>query len=129
MAQVSLRINGYAYILGCADGEEEHLCALAADLDRRIDEIKATTGPSGEARLLLMTALVLADELHDLREQAERRDGPPSSAKTEGKVNRRLRGLAKRAELIAGSTDPLPMTPEPDSPPGTTGPPLSEPLS
>ena len=44
MAQVSLQINGYGYILGCADGEEDHLHALAADLDRRIvSEIKAST--------------------------------------------------------------------------------------
>ena len=100
MAQVSLQINGYGYILGCADGEEEHLLALAADLDRRIDEIKTATGPSGESRLLLMAALMLSDELHDLR---QRQDGttPPAQEKSEPKSGRRLRGLAKRAEAIA----------------------------
>ena len=111
MAQVSLQINGYGYILGCADGEEEHLRALAVDLDRRIDEIKASTGPSGEARLLLMAALVLSDELHDLREQARPADGDTAAApKPDAKSGRRLRGLAKRAEAIADSADALTLT-------------------
>jgi cell division protein ZapA len=106
MAQVSLQINGYGYILGCADGEEEHLSALAADLDRRIDDIKASTGPSGEARMLLMAALVLSDELHDLRELAKQGDGDATPAsKPEPKGGRRLRGLAKRAEAMADSAD------------------------
>jgi cell division protein ZapA len=110
MAQVSLQINGYGYILGCADGEEGHLRALATDLDRRIDEIKASTGPSGEARLLLMAALVLSDELHDLREQASQ--GQPAqpengaaAAKPDGKIGRRLRGMAKRAETLADQAE------------------------
>ena len=112
MAQVSLQINGYGYILGCADGEEEHLRALAADLDRRIDEIKASTGPTGEARMLLMAALVLSDELHDLREQ---QSGPGGSgagpaANPDPKIGRRLRGIAKRAEAIAESAEALPLT-------------------
>ena len=110
MAQVSLQINGYGYILGCADGEEEHLSALAADLDRRIDEIKASTGPSGEARLLLMAALVLSDELHDLRHQAGSSTQPADKAAP--KVGRRLRGIAKRAETIADQAEAVPIPAE-----------------
>ena len=119
MAQVSLQINGYGYILGCADGEEEHLRALATDLERRIDEIKASTGPSGEARMLLMAALVLSDELHDLREQAKPRDGEGApDVKPEQKAGRRLRGLAKRAEAIAESAEaPPPASPYEIHPP------------
>jgi cell division protein ZapA len=113
MAQVSLQINGYGYILGCADGEEAHLRALAADLDRRIDEIKASTGPTGEARMLLMAALVLSDELHDLRGQ---RDGA-APAKSEPKIGRRLRGITRKAEAIAASAEALPLTETPDPPP------------
>jgi cell division protein ZapA len=117
MAQVSLQINGYGYILGCADGEEEHLRALAADLDRRIDEIKAATGPSGEARLLLMAALVLSDELHDLREETTQRGGGGAPSGTaEPRVGRRLRGLAKRAETIADEAGALPLATAVDTP-------------
>jgi cell division protein ZapA len=111
MAQVSLQINGYAYILGCADGEEPHLFALAADLDRRLQEIKASTGPGGEARLLLMAALMLSDELHDLREDVQQQEvGSAPAPKAEPKAGRRLRGLTKRAEAIADSVEALPLT-------------------
>ena len=111
MAQVSLQINGYAYILGCADGEEPHLFALAADLDHRIQEIKASTGPGGEARLLLMAALMISDELHDLREYVQHQEvGAPPAPKAEPKAGRRLRGLTKRAEAIADSVEALPLS-------------------
>jgi cell division protein ZapA len=109
MAQVSLQINGYGYFLGCADGEEDHLLALAADLDRRIEEIKVSTGPSGEARLLLMAALMLSDELYDLRQQQE-----PAAAAIGPKIGRRLRGIAKRAEAIADQADALPLSSAPE---------------
>ena len=36
MAQVTVRIKGYAYTVGCQDGEENHLLAMAAEIDRRI---------------------------------------------------------------------------------------------
>jgi cell division protein ZapA len=111
MAQVSLQINGYGYILGCADGEEEHLFTLAADLDRRIQEIKASTGPGGEARLLLMASLMLADELHDTREylQQHQQAGAAPAPRAEPRAGRRLRGLTKRAEAIADSAEALPL--------------------
>jgi cell division protein ZapA len=103
MAQVTLRVNGYAYVLGCADGEEEHLLALASDIDHRIDDIKTAAGPSGEARLLLMAALMISDELHDLRQAQEA--SSPSTGKVEPKIGRRLRGIAKRAEAIADTAE------------------------
>jgi cell division protein ZapA len=114
MAQVSLQVNGYAYVLGCADGEEEHLFTLAAELDRRIEDIKAATGPGAEARLLLMAALVVADELHDLREYLQHQQaGMAQPPKAEPKSGRRLRGLTKRAEAIADSAEALPLAAAP----------------
>ena len=67
----------------------------------------------GEARLLLMAALVLSDELHDLREQRGITAQP--AGKSDPKVGRRLRGIAKRAEAIADSAEALPLTAEPDT--------------
>ena len=42
MAQVTVRINGFAYTLACQDGEEQHLLDMAAEVDRRIDAGRAT---------------------------------------------------------------------------------------
>ena len=45
MAQVTVRINGYAYTIGCQDGEEQHLLTMAEDVDKRIDSIRAAGSP------------------------------------------------------------------------------------
>ncbi|HEX5325793.1 MAG TPA: cell division protein ZapA, partial [Acetobacteraceae bacterium] len=44
MAQVTVRINGYPYTVGCQDGEEQHLTAMAGEVERRIESIKAVAG-------------------------------------------------------------------------------------
>ena len=98
MAQVTLRINGYAYTVGCQDGEEQHLLAMADEVERRIDTIKTAAGPSGEARMLVMAALLMADDLYELRRSA--RNGQPAVA-ADVKLGRRLGKLARRAEEIA----------------------------
>ena len=67
MAQVSLRINGYAHALACADGEEEHLKAMGAEIDRRIATLRQAGLSGGEARMLVVAALQLADELDEAR--------------------------------------------------------------
>jgi cell division protein ZapA len=67
MGQVTLRINGYAHALACADGEEEHLKAMGAEIDSRIAALRQAGLAGGEARMLVVAALQLADELADAR--------------------------------------------------------------
>jgi cell division protein ZapA len=100
MAQVTVRINGYAYTVGCQDGEEEHLQAMAGEIERRIESIKVAAGPSGEARMLVMASLLMADDLYEMGKSLRAaRSGQPVAA--DPKLGRRLGKLAKRAEEIA----------------------------
>ena len=109
MAQVTLRINGYAYTLGCKDGEERHLEAMGAEVSRRIEGVRTAAGPSGEARMLVMAALLMADDLFEtraklqaaeaaLQEQQQQQQKQP---KPDVKLGRKLNRMAKRAEEIA----------------------------
>jgi cell division protein ZapA len=100
MAQVTLRINGYAYTLGCQDGEEKHLEAMGAEVSRRIDGVRLAAGPSGEARMLVMAALLMADDIFELRRKLEAAEGG-AVAKADPKLGRKLNRMAKRAEEIA----------------------------
>ncbi len=95
MAQVTIRINGYAYIVGCQDGEEKHLEAMAAEVNRRTDDIRQAAGSAGETRMLLMVALSMADELFELRKDMDKPQKRPDPD--------RLARLAKRAEQIAAN--------------------------
>ncbi len=99
MAQVTVRINGYAYTVGCEDGQEGHLQAMAEEVDRRVDSIKALGQQSGEARLLALAALLMADELHDLNLERARGGGKPAPANRG--LSEKLARLADRAEAIA----------------------------
>lgn len=113
MAHITIRINGYAYTIGCEDGQEAHLTRMAEEVDRRITHIRKNFGSqSGEARLLMMASLLLADELYDLQSsqsaQPEAALAPASSpTKTDLERRARLRRIAARAEEIAVDlTDP-----------------------
>jgi cell division protein ZapA len=97
MAHVTIRINGYAYTVGCEDGQEQHLTQMAAEIEQRINSIKAIGGQSGEARLLMLASLLLADELHDQRQNAAPKAPKPET----GERRARLRRVAARAEEIA----------------------------
>ena len=111
MAQMTVRINGYAYTVGCEDGQEAHLKAMAGDVDQRIESIKTAVGQqSGESQLLMLASLMMADELHDLKtefasmqKQLARVQG--TQAVTDPKLGRRLGRLAKRAEEIAAGLE------------------------
>jgi cell division protein ZapA len=112
MAQVTAKINGYTYTVGCEDGQEPHLQAMAAQVDSRVESIKALGGNSGESRLLVLAALLMADEIHDLRVEMEslraiaarvaKKEGRAAAEpKPEGDLVQKIGRLAVRAEQIA----------------------------
>ncbi len=109
MAQVTIRINGYAYTLGCEDGQEPHLLNMAAKVEERINSIKALGNQSGEARLLVLAALLMADELHDQSVTIERlkseQTGHGAAPEEAPKTRRRLTALAEKAEAIAAKLE------------------------
>lgn len=108
MAQVTLRINGYAYTVGCRDGEEQHLQAMAAQVERRIDTIRSTAGQSGEARMLVMASLLMADDLFEMEQRVAAADAALAAAgqpAVDPRLGRRLSRMAKRAEEIAAGLE------------------------
>ncbi|WP_310497103.1 cell division protein ZapA [Sandarakinorhabdus sp.] len=111
MGQVTVNIAGRAYALGCRDGDEAHLSGLADGLDRRADDLTRQLGPMSEARLLLMTALLVADQLHDTKsgEPGAVSDihvpGNGRNAAQDPTVSARLGALLARAEALATRLD------------------------
>lgn len=67
MSEVTLRINGRAYKVACADGEEAHLARLGAMIDQKVQSMGASASTT-ETQNLLFAALILSDELHEARE-------------------------------------------------------------
>jgi cell division protein ZapA len=72
MAQVTATIAGRQFRLACEDGQEDHLQALAADIDERITELRRKFGEIGDTRLTVMAALTVADELKETTRRLRR---------------------------------------------------------
>jgi cell division protein ZapA len=112
MAQVTVSVNNRAYTIACDDGEEDHLLDLARYVDAQTQGLVKGLGQIGEARLLLMSALLIADQLAeaderiaDLTAQLEGA-AKPVDASAQGSANaaelsRMLENATRRIEALA----------------------------
>ena len=115
MGQVTVRIGGYTHPVSCEDGQEGHLIALAAEVDRNVGAVRAMAGQHNEARLLLLAALLLADRVHDLGADLNRRQGaapapaapagPPPKPGPDPALLSRLAEVVERIEGIAAAME------------------------
>ncbi len=69
MNHINVTINGRQYRMACEDGQEQRLMSLAENFERRIGELRGKFGEIGDARLTVMAALMVADELLDADER------------------------------------------------------------
>ncbi len=105
MAKVNVSIHGRNYEVACDDGQEAHLSRLGAYVDKRINELLAAVGEVGEARLLVMVSLLLADELSDVYAELEVARSSDAGAtallSAEDALSANIEDLADRIEVIA----------------------------
>jgi cell division protein ZapA len=106
MAQVTIEVNGRPYTVGCEDGQENHLRELARVFDTQVRLVSQDLGQLGDTRLFLLGALLMADELFELRGrltglQEEVARLQSDLARTESKTLAALEGAAQRIEKLA----------------------------
>lgn len=105
MGQVIVKVNGRDFPLTCPDGQEPRIRRLAQYVDAKVGEFTKLIGQVGEARLILLAALVIADELSDANElvQQERSRARAGGVapETGGAAASEIRGMAERIENIA----------------------------
>jgi len=89
MAEVTVDIAGRSYRLGCGEGEEEHLVNLATIIDGDARALSRQFGQMPEGRLMLMTALMVADRLTEIEGQTY--DLEDRLARAEKQIGRRPR--------------------------------------
>lgn len=101
MAQLTVSINGREYEISCDDGEEEHLMGLAQSVGHRVDELVTKVGQVGDARLLVLASLLLADELFEVRSELDVLNDKTSEINQNGFGPNDLELIATRIEGIA----------------------------
>jgi len=113
MPLVNIMVNQRAYTIACDEGEEEHLRALGVHVDSKVRHLLESVGQVGESRLMLMAALLIADDYLDAEAQLAKRmkqvgdlsgtqDQMSSRlADAEGIAVAALESAAKRVEDIA----------------------------
>jgi cell division protein ZapA len=100
MGRVHIVINNRGYDVACDDGQEAEVSELAQDLARRVDKLAQSVGQIGDARLLLMAALLIADELSTAKKDMERLS-QEGDAEEQERLADSLERLASRVEAIA----------------------------
>jgi len=65
MAKADIEVNNRRYSVACAPGQEDRLTELGGKLDGRVRQIADAVGDIGEARLLLIAALAMLDEVEN----------------------------------------------------------------
>ena len=100
MSQVNVTINGRQFRMACEDGQEGHLRQLAAELDQRIAALRGQFGEIGDARLTVMAALMVADELTETARKVRRLE-EELAALQDSRVVAADRAQAAQAALVA----------------------------
>ena len=101
MATVTVEVNGRSYAVGCADGQEERVVALARQFDQHVRSVADSVGQVGDLRLFLMAALLLADELQDARTALAGGVPDDPAAEPGAGLAETLNAVAARIEKIA----------------------------
>lgn len=98
-ATVAITVAGRSYEIACDAGQEPTLTALAVEVDKRAQQLLKSVGPVSDARLLVMVALTLVDDLAEA--QGKTPAATPADDQTDAQLAAGLDRLAARIESIA----------------------------
>ena len=106
MGQVTVPVNGRSFKITCDDGQEPRIRRLAQYVDAKVAGFVSSVGQVGEARLLLLAALVIADELSDAKDEFQQERNRARTADAErmaaaDATANGIQGMTKRVEAIA----------------------------
>jgi cell division protein ZapA len=107
VGQVSITIRGRQYQIACDDGQEANLARLGRYLDQKAEQAVPSSGSVSEPLLLVMVALLVADELSDTTAALDAAQGAAQQqleaarAAAEQAAATAIDGVSERIERIA----------------------------
>jgi cell division protein ZapA len=112
MTEVNISINGRQYGIACDPGQEQRVMDLANFVDSRLREIAAAGAGTNDSHLLVLTSIIMADELFDARDAAANGNRAPLTGiqitdEDEGQITAAIDQMAERIDKIAGNLGKL----------------------
>ena len=98
---VTVRLNGNPYQIGCGAGEEAHVSKLGEEVESIMQSLIASVGQIGEARLLAMVALILADRAAGQTEDATKNNEMAAASADQDAAAEALEVAAARITTLA----------------------------
>lgn len=102
MSEVNLSIGGRRYTVACADGEEAHIITLGESIDAKMQQMNTLTAQ--DSQNMLFAALLIADELHDLKVAAPAPSSDPAPLTDDSDL---AFALERFAQLLENCADKL----------------------
>ncbi len=100
MPMIDITVNGRRHSVQCGEGEEARVKGLAAYIDRKIAELALGNNQVGDARLMLLASLMVADELSDaydkIKELEASLEGAHPAAAAGGDSERRAAAMIEQ---------------------------------
>lgn len=110
MPEVTVDVGGRSYRMGCGEGEEKHLLGLATRIDTEAQALQRQFGQMPEGRLLMMTALMIADKLAEAEAKAQETEQKLAKTRSqssdlfgserEAELTKRINALVARIESL-----------------------------
>ena len=107
MKTVQARVYGKDYTLACDAGQEQHLMQLIKQVDARALRLDQAVGNLRDDMMLLYTALMIADELHDAQKENARLKAEFESARRLAEAGSNDKRLAVLEEDLAENLSEL----------------------
>jgi cell division protein ZapA len=72
MSKVNIVVNNRTFTIACDDGQEARVQQLGRYVDERFKELNQAGAAPNEAYMLVLTSLVIADDMFEARDAAEK---------------------------------------------------------
>ena len=104
MPNINITIGKRTFELVCGEGQENHLRQLASQVSKRLEELSHSMGTHNDSLLLVMTTLMLQDELNELksvREKDKHQASDVSQEETDAAMVETITAISEYVEAMA----------------------------
>lgn len=111
MAQVTITINSREYAVACEDGQEFRIVQLARLLDEKAKMLNLSAGQVNESMVLVLSGLLLADELSELKKgEKTAAESPVDNSRIldfDASLSKEIKSLKNQIISVASSIEML----------------------